>query len=233
MWLDANMIKQADGTNVTNWYDLSGYASHVTQATSSMQPVFKTGIINGLPIVRFDGVDDYLTTSNSSVLAMLNNVSGATAIAVGKWVQRATQQALVCVMRGNTTAPRFQLNVAGGSYLYALSGTRADADTNAASYTTKTSGTNAIYTVAWNYSSATVSQWVNGVINVNGASFGTSGSTSNTNSSAINIGAYTTPQTTFAQGDFGEVLIYNRVLTSAELTFIHNYLSKKWGIALV
>src|SRR5262245_19031906 len=76
-WYDATTIAGlSDGSAVAQWNDISGNANHLTQATGSKQPLYKTGIVKGLPIVRFDGVDDFLRgTFGSTVAQTLTIVS--------------------------------------------------------------------------------------------------------------------------------------------------------------
>jgi hypothetical protein len=42
------------------WYDQSDSANHVPQATAAAQPYLTTGIVNGQPVARLDGTDDFL-----------------------------------------------------------------------------------------------------------------------------------------------------------------------------
>ena len=57
-WYDASQIAGlSDGDPVSQWDDESVNADHAVQATGSKQPTYKTGIINGWPVVRFDGGD--------------------------------------------------------------------------------------------------------------------------------------------------------------------------------
>lgn len=64
LWLDASQITGLnDGDAVAQWNDLSGNANHMLQATSSKQPLYKTGVKNNLPVVRFDGSDDWMETA--------------------------------------------------------------------------------------------------------------------------------------------------------------------------
>jgi len=59
VWLDASQITGLnDGDSVTTWSDLSGQGNDVTQSTASKKPTYQTNEINGLPVVKFDGVDD-------------------------------------------------------------------------------------------------------------------------------------------------------------------------------
>jgi hypothetical protein len=52
-----------DGAAVSQWNDQSGNARHASQATGSKQPIYKAGILNGYPAIRFDGIDDFLQTA--------------------------------------------------------------------------------------------------------------------------------------------------------------------------
>ena len=45
---------------IMNWYDQSGNGRHSTQTTVAAQPLYVASGQNGKPIIRFDGVDDYL-----------------------------------------------------------------------------------------------------------------------------------------------------------------------------
>jgi hypothetical protein len=42
------------------WYDQSGSANHVPQATAAAQPYWTPNIVNSRPVARFDGTDDFL-----------------------------------------------------------------------------------------------------------------------------------------------------------------------------
>ncbi len=63
-WWKADSFSLADGTAVggagNEWLDQSGSGNDLSQATAGSQPVFKTNIVNGKPVVRFDGVNDLL-----------------------------------------------------------------------------------------------------------------------------------------------------------------------------
>src|SRR5262245_63972414 len=50
----------ADGDPVGGWKDQSGGARDVTQATSASRGTLKLSQVNGKPVVRFDGTDDFL-----------------------------------------------------------------------------------------------------------------------------------------------------------------------------
>ena len=70
LWLAADKgFALDDGDPVATWYDQSGNGNHATQAVGAARPIFRTPIINGLPVVRFDGVDDCFTfVGNTNLL---------------------------------------------------------------------------------------------------------------------------------------------------------------------
>ena len=61
LWLDAAAISGiTDGDAVTTWSDLSDNAYDATQVATTSRPTLRTRVINGLPVVRFDGTSDSL-----------------------------------------------------------------------------------------------------------------------------------------------------------------------------
>ena len=60
VWLRANRIDGLSGDAVGIWFDESGQGNDFTQATPTAQPTLAGFVLNGLPVVRFDGVNDGL-----------------------------------------------------------------------------------------------------------------------------------------------------------------------------
>jgi hypothetical protein len=67
LWLDAGDVVASDGDPVQTWADKSGNGKDLTQVTGTKQPLWKTGIINGLPTLRFDGVDDFMVSTRTVI----------------------------------------------------------------------------------------------------------------------------------------------------------------------
>lgn len=63
LWLKADSLSLASGSAVSTWSDSSASALHATQSTANQRPLFITNVLNGKPVVRFDGVDDGLVFS--------------------------------------------------------------------------------------------------------------------------------------------------------------------------
>jgi hypothetical protein len=65
--LDANAITGLnDGNAISTWEDQSSGDYDATQATADYKPLYKTNILNGKPVVRFDGSNDYFGVGNAS-----------------------------------------------------------------------------------------------------------------------------------------------------------------------
>jgi len=63
-WLDASKITGvSDGETISIWKDQSLQQNDAVMTTGSMQPTF--ALNNGIPVVRFDGTNDYLETINN------------------------------------------------------------------------------------------------------------------------------------------------------------------------
>jgi len=64
LWQDAGVTPAVlDGAVVGRWEDLTANADHVNQAVAGNKPTLQNGagdLLNGHPVIRFDGVDDYL-----------------------------------------------------------------------------------------------------------------------------------------------------------------------------
>lgn len=74
VWLKADAITGlVDNDPVALWIDSSGNNNDAAQATAAERPIYKTGIVNGLPIVRFDGVNDSLESPYSAISGGLPN----------------------------------------------------------------------------------------------------------------------------------------------------------------
>lgn len=64
LWLKADSIAGLnDGDALTTWVDQSGVGNNVTQATTANKPLYKTNIVNSLPVVRFDGSNDFMSVA--------------------------------------------------------------------------------------------------------------------------------------------------------------------------
>jgi hypothetical protein len=60
LWLKADAGVTLNGSTVSAWADQSGNWNDATQATASYQPTFVANALNGKPVLRFEGSNDFL-----------------------------------------------------------------------------------------------------------------------------------------------------------------------------
>lgn len=89
VYQDSGLITPAalDGDPVGGWFDWSPFGHHVSQSTSTKRPALKLNQVNGKPVLRFDGVDDFLSGSFTDDLRAIS--SGGTVLMVLSRVRTA------------------------------------------------------------------------------------------------------------------------------------------------
>lgn len=228
LWLDAGDLTGIDGSSVNSWLDKSGNNAHFNQTTVAYQPILKTNQLNSRNVVRFDGVNDFLTSTDITKNNILTNVGGASIIAVIKYPISIFQVDAVFISSG-TGATRASLIKRTTNFL-AMTNRRLDADTQVVLTSNFTSSVNFFIQLGiFDYANAYGFLYINGYKNIENLSYGTIGSTSNTDSTIFTIGASTG---NFLNGDIAEVMVFNRVLTTLEITNVNEYLSRKYNLTL-
>jgi len=225
LWLDAadeNTVTDVGAGAVSQWDDKSGNAFHVTQATPGARPKTGTRTINGLNAIEFDGTDDTLTRTTT---AQLVNAS------TGVWTAFAV----------------FQLDTASTFFPIIICNTTP---TSQAAQFLRVTDTNFVQTIAWSTSTpfvdtgasvstattyvARATRGASAVEAFLNASSGGATATSGTNQSIaanIYVGSFDA-SSSYWPGPIGELLVYNRILTAAEITDVEAHLASKWGVTL-
>jgi hypothetical protein len=208
LWLDASAILGADADPVTTWADKSGNAHDASEATHP--PILKLNIVNGKPVVRFDGAAQYLTILHH---ADLNLTAPFHIFAVV-----ITDAVSGTYLWWASKASAWQLNRYAAKINFSTTGKK--------DYTS---------TLSWMEASAVklqevlfdasydVTHYVNGWAKETIA--GAADPTTNTN--AVLLGKNST---TCWDGDIAEILIYSGTLSAANRARIVNYLAAKYGI---
>jgi hypothetical protein len=80
---DAGTSTTTDGNPISQWNDQSGNSHNLAQASGSLQPLYKAAIQNGMPVVRFDGSNDYLQVAFTQALPVEVFAVGAYKAAFG------------------------------------------------------------------------------------------------------------------------------------------------------
>jgi hypothetical protein len=240
LWLDASdattlfdatsggTLVAANG-GVARWEDKSGNGRHATQGTSADRPARKTAIQGGLDVLRFDGSNDFLTTSN-----VFTATSDYTVFFVGfgKSINNDGRAFLSLSTTAQDTNGYF-------SYLYrddfsnksvAIFTTNSQA-ANLSSDTASGISYNAFHVMSAVYSATNRQWWING--SSQGTANGASGAAA-FSSAVLRVGWYYFASLDgyrfFLDGDICEIIIYNSALSDANRSAVENYLAAKWGI---
>jgi hypothetical protein len=259
LWLDAaaqetlfdatsgGSLVAADGA-VARWEDKSGNARHATQGTSGSRPLRKTGIKNGLAVLRFDGSNDSMSIpSSAATFKFLHGGStGYSTFAVVGVRALNTRERILETGRwgspdgdGGGLGCTWGIEASGGfRYDAAAGGTTAIANSSASGLLS-TPNFYALSNVG-NVSSGTAS--VRSSMRVNGGAAITNNSQTGTPSTAnsrLNLtfgfgvghnGDGTIEYEQYADLDFCEIIIYNAALSDTDRSAVESYLMQKWAI---
>lgn len=203
-WWKADSLSQSNGSGVSSWPDSSGHGQTLVQATGSLQPLFTTNVINGLPALRFDGTDDKLVATASSY----------------------TQPTHWFIVTKAADATQYLQWVHSGQEIM-----RRDTDLRVESYS-GISASNATMThdgSAWDYFSIEfngASTMGYRIGNVNYPPWGDAGS--NATGTTLTVGNHASVSARAFHGDIAEIIVYNRALTSSERESVFTYLKNKY-----
>ena len=230
LWLDANQSVVTSQSKVSTWMDRSGRNHNAGQSVAALQPSLVTGVVNGLPAIRFANAALQVTDSatlqwatDDFALLVVAGYKNATTSGLGYGMFVAKQETPYPyagpALWGNYTAPSLNtvigLQADSSGTQYAIS-TAAKNDGVIRLYTGRRVGTSL-------------------EVRVNGTVQGTATATS------VNVSAPGRPlfiggvpgTTTVSQaldGDIAEIVAVHGALSDAELTQLEAYLKTKYGL---
>ena len=211
VWYDAadSSAVVLSGASVTQWSDKSGNAKHLTAYNA---PTY-TGLLNGSKIITTNGSTSYLENSSYS-LAQPFTVF------------------VVCTLRGSTSGAYYVFEGTTGTgtavilYSGAASGNllmwAGTANVQPNPVVPFSSNVPLLYSAIFNGSTSSLG--VNGLV--------TSGLNPGTNPKVnLRFGRAWTGD--YQNGDWAEVIVYNRNLATSERQQVEGYLAQKWGLSSV
>jgi hypothetical protein len=238
MWLDAGSLAGvSDGDTVSLWPDQSGNGIDAEQLTAARRPVYKTNVVGGRPVLRFDGADDALGFKSTQVLTALS------AFIVYRFAAGATATSYYPLEFGG------DLNVTGQYWgietLNGVSGSSPHIADVLAGFSNDARATGAGVSSfdEWKVVSAVSEGMIhNTTLRVNGVAAAMSTTGSNV-ALAVQIGNATgtgwggvggIPLLAFGQyaakADVAEVILYASVLPPASRAAVEGYLMSKYGL---
>jgi hypothetical protein len=244
LWLDASdattlfdatsggSLVAADG-GVARWEDKSGNARHATQGTSANRPLRKTTVQGGKDVLRFDGSNDFLTSTD---FLDLSSGQSITVLAVCKRSATNLVQTIISKFDGlggggNESSEDgwgFRFNNTNKLNLYLAK------DASYTQFTSNTDTESAFTLFAFKATAGSLTTTT--ALYQNGTTLAASstGSVQTLDNTAypvrIGIEPYGGVNYSPFNGDIAELIIYNSALSDANRTLVENYLLAKWGI---
>jgi hypothetical protein len=204
---DATEISASGGDNITSWTDETGNGHDLSSTTGQ---TYETSVINGNPVVRFDGTDDYMDVSFSAESAP-NHV-----FAVVKYTSSPGDFSIWGALDVDTTSQNFLGT--DGSDNWTLNGASGE---RIGGGTPDTSAH--IWSGFFNTDTNTSTLRLDG-------SQVDSGDVGDVDADGITLGS-DGPNDNHAPVDIGEVLVYPQDKSGIQ-SDVEDYLSNKWGITI-
>lgn len=222
-WYDASVASSVTlvSTFVSQWDDLSGNGLHLTQSVEANRP--GTGTINGLTAVDFDGSNDRL--ERSGYTGTVGTVFSVHSLDV---YQNGMVYEFLKASGGSVYGMSMLARALGaGASEYTVAGRNG-----AASSDSFNNGDQQIF----NQQRLTTQTYdgTTSITTVDGTNLAGSTAVTLSNTATILLGArrQTSSYSLLLNGQIGEVVAYNRVLTASEIDKVESYLASKWGVTL-
>jgi len=227
-WYKADAITGlSDNDPIDTWPDSSGNGIDLTQ-TSTARPLYKTGIVNGLPVARFDGSNDYMSSGS---LTLSTNVN----VVVVYSLDLLKDYNSLVNMHDSATPAYMQKYI---NHHYYLNGTvlHGHNPTGTARFSQRYANGQASVFKVDSYSQSVHTNTFQNFYRVNGnSSLGISGTagtqTPATGTAYVHIG-YSGLGGSYLNGDIAEIVIYEETSLN-ESVWLEGYLANKYGITLV
>ena len=211
-------------TGVSAWADQSGAGRHLVQATTTMQPAI--GAIAGKPALSFDGADDNIAGTTPGDWTFLHDGSGSTLSFVIDNQDLETNGQVINTMRGNSTEVGFRLfwSFAGVYILTIGNGSETFLRNSSATLGTGPQ----VWVIRFGATSVDVRLNGSQVAGLSGAYTGSPSASAP--QGALKIGDSVAGGGNPWLGLCAEVMAYDRVLTSDEVTAIEAYATARYSL---
>jgi len=223
-WYKADSLVASDNDTITSWTDSSGngYTS-----TSSTGPTYKTNILNGKPVLRFNGTDQYMGKAGDTDFD--TNIISASAYSSYS----------VFLLRADGPSEEGTYYSTGAIWIQAT-------DVNTGLGLGSTAGTNTLW--YGNYDGGTVDNFTTGVSlttkylatqkhgggtlygRLNGAAVSSTASGNTTTATTPVIIGANNYSNKFVQADIAEIIFYNVLNSDADTLLIEEYLRAKYSV---
>lgn len=223
LWLKADRAESNIGQpvisikNATD--DIINFAQISTNTT--LAPTLINNAINNRPALRFDGIDDFLTGTATSIQNNTAGTGGLTVIVVGKSNSASINQTYIS--KFDAIANKREWRLQNDNFI-ATDIATAEQVNETVSFANNTNLR--IITARW-APSTTSSLNINNIVPINATASFTD--ITNTDTPII-VGAQQNGTNGFLNGDIAEILVYSKKLSDSELIAVNTYLNTKYAV---
>jgi hypothetical protein len=242
LWLDAaDATTISIGTGVSQWNNKGVLGGNFNQGTGGAQPAYITAGLNGKNILRFDGTKQLI---------------GSLSAASYNYFHQDVRTDFYVIKIGTSSDPKTLYTILSNGTLTALHGSgvayddrsifnrnnsiyHLNSSNNASVYNTSNVNNDAFIPNTWgkfhvladpkNSTAANRSEIVVGSTSYKNNTATLAASTTNA-THVLRIGGNPDFTGFLLVGDLAEIISYNKLLSSGEITTVNNYLSTKWAI---
>ncbi|MCF8223015.1 MAG: hypothetical protein K9J25_07685 [Bacteroidales bacterium] len=218
LWLRTDSLSGfSNDDQVGTWEDFSGNNNDFSQLTAADQPLYKTSVFNGKPVIRFDGSSDFMTGPS-----IINGNVGRTIFIVGKMASSTgTWDGLLV----NLDYPQ----TGGSGSTYSITAEVAVRVNGNIVFNEGFGTTNTRLLTIRNAAGANVTAVEAYLEGVGLTEASSSGATINTGINGTSIG-YSDHVTDYFDGDMAEIIFYDNELNNSQRIIVENYLAVKYGL---
>lgn len=218
--LDATKLNLNDDDLVELWEDSSGIGNDAIQNTDIHRPVFKTSVLNGLPVVRFNEPDEQRMEVSNNATIDLVNAGSIIVIFVPRDVRVDGPDEFPGILAKGSNSNR-QYWLWQARWENALTGQFGTQNIQTGGVPVLVQDEPSLASLIGDTVSNEQNLWHNGsLIATNDAPSAT------TENTPLFLGFMDSFD--YWTGDIAQIAIYNRVLTTQEREDVENYLTAKW-----
>ena len=203
--LSADSLTLNNSDRVATWGDQSNRKNDAVQATVLAQPLFRTGSLNGLPVVRFNAGCSMATVAHIGTVG----AGDRSIVAVLKLLAYADLQPIAAFGTTSTNNAYFSLTTRAGPQAWYFAGGSAD------SYSSAADANWHVHTVT--YDGTNVTWWVDGAVLQNFPF-------------AVSLDTAASPLLMAAVADYAELIVYDTVLTATQRQTLTATLKSKYAL---
>lgn len=219
LWLKADRAESNNTQPVISIKNATDdvFTFNQVSTTPTLAPTLITNAINNRPVLRFDGIDDFLIGTTTSI----GNTTGLTVIVVGK--SNSALPNKTYISKFNPLDNKREWRLQNDSFIATDLAT-----TEQANETVSFSNNTNLRIIAARWAPTTVSSVnINNIAAVNATASFTDITSTDT---PIIVGGQQSGASGFFSGDIAEIIVFSKKLSDSELIAVNTYLNTKYGV---